>query len=89
MRIIEIILKLAFLALSVYLIVTQDVMSHWFMALLVTALILGVVLIFNKKQSYRYPVNWPKLDRVFMLRRVEGFLLVIASVSMLVFIHLN
>ena len=89
MRITEIILKLAFLVLSVYIIVTENVMSDWFMALLVTALFLGIVLIFNKKQSYRYPANWPKLGRVFMLRRIEGCLLVIVSVTMFAFIHLN
>ena len=89
MKYIEIILKLAFLALSIYIIVSKNVMSDWFLALLAVALLLGITLIFNKKQSYNYPSNWPRLNRVFLLRRIEGALLVICSVAMLVFIHLN
>lgn len=89
MKYLEILLKLAFLALSIYIIVSKNVMSHWFMSLLIVALILGITLIFNKKQSYNYPTNWPKLNRVFLIRRIEGVLLVICSIVMLVFIHLN
>lgn len=89
MKYLEIILKLAFLVLSVYVIISKNVMSHWFIALLVVALLLGITLIFNKKQSYNYPTNWPKLNRVFLIRRIEGALLIVCSVAMLVFIHLN
>ena len=89
MKYLEILLKLAFLILSVYIIVSKNVMSHWFLALLVVALLLGITLIFNKKQSYNYPSNWPKLNRVFLLRRIEGILLVAVSLYTLIFIHLN
>lgn len=89
MKYLEIFLKLAFLVLSVYVIVSKNVFSHWFMTLLVVSLLLGITLIFNKKQSYNYPTNWPKLSRVFLLRRIEGVILVVCSVAMLVFIHLN
>ena len=89
MKYFEIFLKLAFLVLSIYIIVSKNVMSHWFMALLVVALLLGITLIFNKKMSYNYPANWPRLNRVYLTRRIEGVLLVVCSVAMLIFIHLN
>lgn len=89
MKYLEIFLKLAFLVLSIYIIVSKNVFSHWFMALLIAALLLGITLIFNKNMSYNYPANWPRLKGVYLTRRIEGVLLVVVSVAMLVFIHLN
>lgn len=85
MRAIEIILKLAFFALAAYVIATQHVFGRAFMWLVYVGFALGVVLIFNKKQSYRYPADHPKLRQVFMLRRIEGIILVLAA--LVVFFH--
>jgi len=85
MRTIEIILKLTFLALSIYVIATGQVFGHWFMALVYVGLVLGLVLIFNKHESYGYPAGYPKMNRVYFTRRLEGVLLVVAA--LLVFLH--
>ena len=50
MRIFEIILKLLFLIGSVYSIKTETVSYHFLISYLIISLILGIVLILNKKQ---------------------------------------
>jgi len=85
MQIIEIILKLAFLALSIYFIATGQIFNHWFMILVYVGLILGLVLIFNKHESYGYPKNYPKMNRVYLMRRIEGAILIIGA--LIVFLH--
>ena len=85
MKIIEIILKLTFLALSIVVIATGQVFGHWFMALVYVGLVLGLVLIFNMHESYGYPKNYPKMNRVYLIRRIEGALLVIGA--LIVFLH--
>lgn len=84
MRIIEIILKLAFLALAIVLFVTSSFASAWLTAFLVVSLLLGIVLIFNKKESYRYPVDYPKMKSVYMMRRIEGIILIGFSVFLFI-----
>ena len=86
MRAIEIFLKSLFLIISIYVITTRNVGGFAFLLLLHVAIILGLFLIFNKKQSYRYPANYPGMKNVFLLRRVEGFVLIIAAV--IGFLHL-
>ncbi|MDE2188104.1 MAG: hypothetical protein KGJ35_00040 [Patescibacteria group bacterium] len=85
MKIIEIILKLTFLVLAIYVIATGQVFGQWFMWLVYTAFILGIVLIFNKHESYGYPTNYPKMNRVFLIRRIEGVILVAGA--LVVFLH--
>lgn len=83
MKYLEILLKLAFLALSIYVIATRQVFGDAFMILAYVALILGVVLIFNKKQSYDYPANYPKIKNVFAMRKIEGIILVLSALVVL------
>ena len=78
MKYIEIILKLAFLVLSIILIITRAVTSPWFCGLLIVSAILGLVLIFNKKTSYG---SWGCGRKDYVMRRVEGILLVFAAIS--------
>jgi hypothetical protein len=85
MKYFEIILKIAFLALAIYVIATRQVFGEAFMILTYIAFILGVVLIFNKKQSYNYPANYPKIKNVFMMRRIEGIILVLCA--LVIFLH--
>ena len=85
MKIIEIILKLAFLALAIYVIATGQVFGHWFMALVYVGFALGLVLIFNKHESYGYPAGYPKIKRVYLMRRIEGAILVVGA--LVVFLH--
>jgi len=85
MKIIEIILKLAFLTLSIYFISTGQIFNHWFMILVYVGLVLGLVLIFNKHESYGYPKDYPKMNRVYLMRRIEGVILVIGA--LIVFLH--
>ncbi len=78
MRILEIILKLAFLALSVSLIITQNIFSPYFDLLLVICITLGLILILNRHSSYKF--KHTKTD--FTLRHIEGAILVIfAAIS--------
>jgi len=85
MKYLEIILKLAFLALSIYVIATRQVFGEAFMILTYIAFVLGIVLIFNKKQSYNYPANYPKIKNVFIMRKIEGLILVLCA--LVIFFH--
>ncbi len=72
MRIFEIILKLAFLVGAIWILVVNDITSTCVLGFLVVCLLLGIVLIFNKKASYKYPQS----KRDYMISRVEGIILV-------------
>lgn len=82
MRIIEIILKLAFLALSVYIIVTGQIFTHIAVILAYVCLLLGICLIFNKNSSYG---SWGNSKKDYVMRRIEGAILILAALA--VFIH--
>ena len=73
------------LALSIFVIVTRQVFGEAFMILMYICFVLGLVLIFNKKQSYNYPANYPKIKNVFIMRRIEGVILILAA--LVVFFH--
>ena len=80
MRYIEIILKVLFLAGSIFAIKSETV-SHIFLIMyLGLCLVLGIVLLFNKKGSYRYPTDYPRMKSVYMMRKVEGVLLIAFSI---------
>jgi hypothetical protein len=87
MKYIEIILKLAFLLLAIVLFVTKAFISPWFFAFLVVSFVLGIVLLFNKHESYGYPVGYPKMNRVYLIRRIEGALLILFSVVILIYVR--
>ena len=80
MKIIEIILKLAFLALAIVLFATSSFVSAWLTAFLAVSLLLGLVLIFNKHESYGYPAGYSRMGRVYFLRRIEGVILIAFAV---------
>ncbi len=83
MKITEIILKLAYLAISAYMLVAG--LSHEsFVAFILVSILLGSVLLVNTKHpSYTYPANYPYNNRVIFMRRVEGALiLAFAAVSL-------
>jgi hypothetical protein len=71
MRYLETFLKLAFLAASIYFLVTKNVSSVYFVAFLVVCSILGVVLIFNKDASYHFK----QTKKDLFLRQLEGIVL--------------
>ena len=73
MRYVEIILKLAFLVTSVFLIVTRDIFSPIFSLLLIICIVLGLVLMLNKKASY----NFRQTKKDLKMRQVEGGILVL------------
>lgn len=75
MRILETILKLLFLSVSIYSIKSEVVPTQFLSVYLLITLILGIVLIFNKQSSY----NYPQTKKDFIIRRVEGGLLIIFS----------
>lgn len=87
MRYIEIILKLAFLALAIVLFATSIFTSTWLTPFLAVSLVLGIVLFFNKHESYGYPAGYSKMNRVYLMRKVEGILLVAFSVIMFIYVH--
>ncbi len=76
MKYFEIILKLAFLGGSIYAIKAETVSHTFLISYLVVCLVLGIVLFFNKKQSYGYELE----KREIIMRRVEGVLLVAFSI---------
>lgn len=81
MKYFEILLKIIFAALAIFLVITGNITSMWFCLFLLISFILGIVLIFNKKESYSY--KNPKKG-VFVTRRIEGVLLIIFSVAIFV-----
>lgn len=76
MKYFEILLKLLFLAGSIYSIKSEQIMHPFLVVYLIVCLILGIVLIFNKKQSYGYELS----KREVIIRKIEGILLVVFSV---------
>jgi hypothetical protein len=87
MKYIEIIFKLAFLVLAIVLFVTRSIPSFYFYAFLAVSLVLGIVLFFNKHESYGYPAGYPKMNSVYMIRKIEGVLLVAFSIIFFVLVR--
>jgi hypothetical protein len=77
MRYFEIVLKVAFLAGAVHLLLTNPVRTCYMVAFLILSAILGAVLIFNKKASYHYK----QTKRDYMIRRIEGVFLVLFALA--------
>jgi hypothetical protein len=87
MKYIEIILKLAFLLLAIVLFVTKAFISPWLFAFLVVSFVLGIILFFNKHESYGYPANYPRMSGVYLTRKIEGVLLVAFSIIFFVLVR--
>ncbi len=80
MKIFEIILKLLFLGGSIYSIRAEGVQTPYLIAYLSICLVLGVVLFFNKKQSYGYELS----KREIVIRKIEGVLLGVFAIFSLI-----
>lgn len=80
MKYFEIILKILFLFGSIYSIKSEIVPYPFLITYLVLCLILGIVLIFNMKQSYGYELS----KREIVIRRIEGSLLIVFSIFVFV-----
>jgi len=87
MKYIEIIFKLAFLVLAIVLFVTRSIPSFYFYAFLAVSLVLGIVLFFNKHESYGYTADYPRMSGVYLTRKIEGVLLVIFSITFFILIR--
>jgi|GEM_PF-2387883 len=74
MKEIEILLKIAFLALSVTFIIAQSVFSPLFDLLLVVCIVLGLVLLFNHHVGYHH---WKPKKKDLTYRHIEGGILII------------
>ena len=85
MRYLETILKLLFLAGSIFIYVTKSVFSMYFLNFLLVSLILGVVLILNKDASYHFRQS----KRDLTIRKIEGALLILFSAIMYAAISFN
>jgi len=74
MRYSEIALKILFLIGSIYFIVTKDIASPLFNIFLIECILLGLVLVINKKDpSYRYPHT----TATYVMRGIEAAILII------------
>jgi hypothetical protein len=74
MRYFEIILKIVFLGAVLVVGFNNDLLfSRWLCVILTVSLLLGIVLLLNKKQSYGYELSM----REVKIRRIEGVLLVV------------
>jgi len=80
MKIFEIVLKILFLSGSIYSIKAETVPYPFLILYLLICMTLGIVLIFNKKQSYGYELS----KREITIRKIEGVLL--CSFSLFVFL---
>lgn len=76
MKYFEISLKILFLLGSIYSIKAETVPYPFLISYLLICMILGIVLFFNKKQSYGYELS----KREIVIRKIEGILLVAFSV---------
>jgi hypothetical protein len=76
MKIIEILLKLGFLGESIYLFITKTNDVNSWNIYLTICILLGLVLMLNKKASY----NFKQSKRDLMIRRIEGAALIIFAV---------
>ncbi len=76
MKYFEITLKILFLLGSIYSIKAETVPYPFLLSYLLICMILGIVLFFNKKQSYGYELS----KREIVIRKIEGVLLVAFSV---------
>lgn len=76
MKYFEITLKILFLLGSIYSIKAETVPYPFLLPYLLICMILGIVLFFNKKQSYGYELS----KREIVIRKIEGILLVAFSV---------
>lgn len=83
LRPLEITLKFCFLILAIFLIATSNVISLGFWSFLVISFALGVVLMMNKKPSYKNANA--KSD--FKLRKVEAIVLIIFALVSLGFLN--
>ncbi len=84
MKIFEIILKVAFLVDAIYLYAAKFINPSYFSTFIIICVLLGVVLIFNKKQSYGYMLA----KKEIVMRRIEGIALIIFAVAM-VFVNVS
>ena len=73
MKEVEIILKLAFLALSVTFIVARSISSPLFELLLLVCIVLGLVLMFNHHHTYKFR----KGGKDLLYRHIEGGVLIV------------
>ena len=79
MRYIEIILKLAFLGLSIFLMVYRSTVSVPVINIfLLICIFLGIVLLFNKDASYHFK----QTKKDLMMRRFEGGILIVFAIVM-------
>jgi hypothetical protein len=78
MRTIEITLKISFFIIIAAIGFNNDLLfSNWLCALLTASFLLGIVLLFNRRQSYGYELS----NREIKLRRIEGVILVIFAIG--------
>lgn len=82
MRKLEIALKFCFVALAAALIWTRNIYDIGFITFLFVGLILGVVLIISKHPSYKRANK----KRDFMMRRIEGALLIASIAAVIPFL---
>jgi hypothetical protein len=76
MKYFEIILKLLFVAGAVTFFTAREFFMLNLWMFIIAALVLGVVLFFNKKQSYGYQLS----SREIIMRRIEGGVLVVFAI---------
>ena len=85
MKKIEIAFKILFLIGSIYSIKSETVSGNFLVLYLLVCLILGIILLFNKKQSYGYELK----PREVIMRKIEGVILIAFSVFVFYFQVLN
>ncbi len=73
MKYIEIILKVAFVAGAGVFFTAGDMFMTYFSSFLLVCILLGIILLFNKDQSYGYKLA----KREVVMRRIEGAVLIV------------
>jgi hypothetical protein len=87
MRYLEITIKLIFLGLAIYIFVANAFISPWLLVFLETSFLLGFVLVLNREESYRYPPGYPNMARVYLMRKIEGLILILFSIIIFCYVY--
>lgn len=77
MRLLELFLKIVFVILAVAVFLDHVLYSPYLKVFIITSLLLGIVLLFNKDASYRFK----QTKRDLFIRRIEGIVLVAFSLA--------
>ena len=76
-----------FLGLAIYIFAANAFLTPWLLVFLETSFLLGFVLVLNREESYKYPPGYPHMDRVYLMRKIEGLILILFSIIIFSYVY--